>query len=101
MLLAVAVAVWIARRLGLLASRPPAAPADSGAAVFRARFAEGQLVEAEGVLPAPLRVALSEVAERESLTGEIRWEGADRLRFSSTIPPGTRQRLRNVLLATR
>jgi len=98
LLLAVVVALWLARRLGLLAGPPAGSP---GGAVFRARFAQGRLVEAEGALPAPLRIALSDVAEREELTGEVRWEGADRLRFSSTIPPGARQRLRNVLLATR
>jgi len=73
----------------------------AGTHVWRVRFQHGRVVEVDGALPARVRAALEDVAHDARVTGEVRLDGSERLRFSRTIGEAQQQRFRNVWATVR
>ena len=103
LLVIVAAAVWLLRRfagnggdddspdLGEL----PGLRAHAGKVIFE----DGRIADVEGRVPRNVLHAFADIASRNRLSGEVRILGRDELRFTSTIPDGVQQQLRNAYFA--
>ena len=103
LLVIVAAAVWLLRRFAGRGGGDDSA--DLGelpglrAHVGKVTFEDGRIADVDGRVPRNVLHAFADIAARNGLSGELRILGRNELRFTSTIPDGIQQQLRNAYFA--
>ena len=101
-LVIIAAAIWLLRRF---ARGDGAASSDMGegpalrAHVGKVTLEEGRIADVDGVVPRNVLHAFADIAARHHLSGEVRILGRRELRFTSSIPEGAQQQMRNAYFA--